>query len=195
MPRPTAQVRLARAEWSRATDESDPALWSAAAEAWHDLHEPYPEAYARWREAEAGFHARLSRSEATVPLREARRLAETIGATALAAEIEALARRARVELDVAAETDAGAAPAGARVEIRDERAARIAGLGLSTRELEVLGLVAEGRTNRQIADELFITEKTAGHHVSNILGKLGVGSRTEAAAVAVRLGLDRVGAV
>ena len=51
----------------------------------------------------------------------------------------------------------------------------------------MLGLVAQGRTNRQIADELFISENTAGVHVSNILGKLGVASRTEAAAVAVRL--------
>jgi DNA-binding NarL/FixJ family response regulator len=53
----------------------------------------------------------------------------------------------------------------------------------------VLGLVALGRTNRQIADELFITENTAGVHVSNILGKLGVPSRGEAAAVAYRSGL------
>ena len=59
--------------------------------------------------------------------------------------------------------------------------------GLTRREREVLALVATGRTNRQIADELFISENTAGVHVSNILGKLGVASRTEAAAVAVRL--------
>jgi DNA-binding CsgD family transcriptional regulator len=47
-------------------------------------------------------------------------------------------------------------------------------------------------TNRLIADSLFISGNTAGVHVSNILGKLGVGSRTKAAAVAVRLGLDQV---
>jgi DNA-binding NarL/FixJ family response regulator len=62
-------------------------------------------------------------------------------------------------------------------------------LGLSERELEVLALVARGRTNRQIADELFITEKTAGHHVSNILAKLDVANRLEAAAIAHRAGL------
>ena len=62
--------------------------------------------------------------------------------------------------------------------------------GLTAREREVLALVAEGYTNRRIADELFISESTAGVHVSNILGKLGVDSRTEAAAIAVRLGLD-----
>jgi DNA-binding NarL/FixJ family response regulator len=62
--------------------------------------------------------------------------------------------------------------------------------GLTTREREVLALVAEGYTNRRIADTLFISESTAGVHVSHILGKLGVETRTEAAAIAVRLGLD-----
>jgi DNA-binding NarL/FixJ family response regulator len=62
-------------------------------------------------------------------------------------------------------------------------------LGLTAREREVLALVAAGRTNRQIGEELFISEKTAGVHVSNILGKLGVAGRGEAAAVAHQLGL------
>jgi DNA-binding NarL/FixJ family response regulator len=61
--------------------------------------------------------------------------------------------------------------------------------GLTPREREVLALVADGRTNRQIAERLFISDSTAGVHVSNILGKLGVGTRTEAATVAARLGL------
>ena len=55
----------------------------------------------------------------------------------------------------------------------------------------MLALVADGRTNRQIADELFISEKTASVHVSNILAKLGVANRAEAAAVAHRVGLAR----
>ncbi|TCC53819.1 helix-turn-helix transcriptional regulator [Kribbella capetownensis] len=66
------------------------------------------------------------------------------------------------------------------------------GLGsgaLTARETEVLKLVADGRTNRQLARELYISEKTVSVHVSNILGKLGVRSRTEAAAVARRDGL------
>ena len=66
--------------------------------------------------------------------------------------------------------------------------------GLTSREREVLALVAEGYTNKRIAETLFISESTAGVHVSNILGKLGVATRTEAAAVAVRLGLDRAAA-
>jgi DNA-binding CsgD family transcriptional regulator len=62
-------------------------------------------------------------------------------------------------------------------------------LGLTDREYEVLRLVAAGRSNREIASELFISPKTASVHVSNILAKLGVGSRTEAAAKAHALGV------
>jgi DNA-binding CsgD family transcriptional regulator/tetratricopeptide (TPR) repeat protein len=61
--------------------------------------------------------------------------------------------------------------------------------GLSPREREVLGLISEGRTNREIGDRLFISQKTVGVHVGNILAKLGVSGRVEAAAVAIRLGL------
>ena len=60
--------------------------------------------------------------------------------------------------------------------------------GLTQREHDVLGLVRAGRTNRQIAAELFITPKTAGLHVSHILAKLSVTTRGEAAALAHRLG-------
>jgi DNA-binding NarL/FixJ family response regulator len=67
----------------------------------------------------------------------------------------------------------------------------VASLGLTRREAEVLALLAEGRTNRQIGQALFITEKTASLHVSHILAKLGVAGRGEAAAVAHRLGLDQ----
>ena len=61
--------------------------------------------------------------------------------------------------------------------------------GLTAREFEVLRLVAAGRSNREIATELFISAKTASVHVSNILGKLGVATRGEAAATAHRLHL------
>ena len=62
-------------------------------------------------------------------------------------------------------------------------------LGLTSREAEVLALVATGQTNRQIGEQLFVSEKTASVHVSNILRKLGVTSRVDAAAVAQRLGV------
>jgi len=65
--------------------------------------------------------------------------------------------------------------------------------GLSRRELEVLGLIAQGRTNREIGDRLFISQKTVGVHVGNILAKLGVSGRVEAASVAIRLGLEGTG--
>jgi DNA-binding CsgD family transcriptional regulator len=61
--------------------------------------------------------------------------------------------------------------------------------GLTARELEVLRLVADGRSNGQIAESLFISRKTASVHVSNILAKLGVSTRVEAAALAHRRGL------
>jgi DNA-binding NarL/FixJ family response regulator len=64
-------------------------------------------------------------------------------------------------------------------------------LGLTPREREVLVLVADGRSNRQIAQELFISHKTASVHVSNILAKLGVANRAEAAVAAHRLGLTQ----
>jgi DNA-binding NarL/FixJ family response regulator len=62
----------------------------------------------------------------------------------------------------------------------------LAALGLTAREAEVLALVAEGRTNREIATELYISAKTASVHVSNILAKLNVKTRTQAAALAHR---------
>ncbi len=61
--------------------------------------------------------------------------------------------------------------------------------GLSVREREVLKLIAQGRTNPEIGERLFITRKTVGVHVGNILAKLGVSGRVEAAGVAIRLGL------
>ena len=96
-------------------------------------------------------------------------------------EIGALARRARIALE-----PAGGAPAAPEPDEDETPAAR---LGLTPRELEVLLLVAAGRTNREIGGELFMSEKTASVHVSRILAKLGVGGRVEAAAVAHRLGL------
>jgi len=97
-------------------------------------------------------------------------------------EIDELARRSRIDLGVDAVAPQGpSAGAGAPVLI---------GSGLTKREREVLLLLAEGRTNREIGEQLFITEKTAGVHVSNILGKLGAARRTEAVAIARKAGLD-----
>jgi DNA-binding CsgD family transcriptional regulator len=114
-----------------------------------------------------------------------------LGAGPLRGEVERLARLGRV--DLGRDATAAAGPQGAAPEGDGQAAAAGqrpgAELGLTPRELEVLALVAEGRSNRQVADALFISAKTASVHVSNILAKLGVGSRVEAAAVAHRLGL------
>jgi len=119
-------------------------------------------------------------------LRRAAALAEQLGAGPLRDDITLLARRARVWLGPGEGAQARASatgPAG-----RDSRPERER-LGLTAREFEVLRLVAAGRSNPEIASELFISAKTASVHVSNILGKLGVASRGEAAATAHRLGL------
>ena len=107
-------------------------------------------------------------------LRAAHEIASKLGAAPLRTQLDVLARKLRVRLTGQAATDGSHTSAA---------------FGLTPRELEVLSLVAVGRTNRQISEELFISESTAGVHVSNILGKLGVSSRTEAANVALTQGL------
>jgi DNA-binding CsgD family transcriptional regulator len=160
------------AEAARVTGTLDRGLWDTAAEAWAGLRQPYLEARSLLGASLAAVAAG-ERDAAATSLMRAARLAESLRATPLAAEINALARRARISLG----------GAGEPVEADGRR------LGLTAREAEVLRLVADGRTNREIADELFISAKTASVHVSNILAKLGVSSRGEAAAAAHRLHL------
>jgi DNA-binding CsgD family transcriptional regulator len=163
--RPQLALRLAfEAEAGRAGGSTGQAEWDEVAAAWDDLRQPHPLAYALWR---AG-NSSADRDEAAVRLRRAAELAGGLGARPLREWIEASARRARVPL--------GGLPGGHS-------------LGLTPRELEVLRLVTDGRSNREIAGELFISAKTASVHVSNILAKLEVTSRGEAAATAHRLGL------
>jgi DNA-binding CsgD family transcriptional regulator/tetratricopeptide (TPR) repeat protein len=161
------------AELSRAEGAPDASAWAAAAERFAALDMPFEVAYARWRQAEA--LAPRDRSAASEPLREAARLAGELEAALLAGEIEGLARRARIALADAPEPPA----AGSDLDA----------LGLTDRERAVLELVAEGRTNREIGEALFMAEKTASVHVSRILAKLGVRSRVEAATAAHRLGV------
>ncbi len=73
-------------------------------------------------------------------------------------------------------------PLGARVRSRTDATAAVT--GLTTREAEVLDLIRQGHTNAQIGRQLFIAAKTAEHHVGRVLTKLGVRTRTEAAALA-----------
>jgi DNA-binding NarL/FixJ family response regulator len=90
----------------------------------------------------------------------------------------------RLELDCARTlfTQLNAEACLARIAVQTTRSARQSVGPLSDRETQVLRLLAAGKTNRGIAEELFISEKTVARHVSNIFGKLGVSTRTEAAA-------------
>lgn len=158
---------------ARAEGRAEPDLWVRAAEEWRPLGRLPRLAELLYRAADASLSAGAPASSAARTLREAHALATGIGYAVLKDAVEALARRARIDLGPA--TERTLAPA--------EK------LGLTPRETEVLALVSQGRTNRQIAGELFISAKTASVHVSNILTKLGVSNRGEAAAVARRLGL------
>jgi DNA-binding CsgD family transcriptional regulator len=174
-----ADAALCAAEVARARGHAAVARWSAAvsaAEAWGHIGRS---AYARWRRAEALLE-HGERDQAMVDLSEAAREAARMAAGSehkpLTREIQGLARRARVPL-----TGPNTA------------AATVPELGLTPRETEVLGLIADGLTNRQIAGSLYISEKTAEHHVSHILSKLGVPTRAAAGSVAHRAGIRQEG--
>jgi DNA-binding CsgD family transcriptional regulator/tetratricopeptide (TPR) repeat protein len=177
LPELAAWHALGLAERTRQQGRPDPAAWAAAAAAWERLGQPYRVAYAGFRQTEA-LLAAGDRDPAAQVLGRAAAITGRLGARLLDGEVKALARRARLDLAPHATAAAASPPAPA------------AQLGLTPREVEVLALVAAGRSNRQIAQALFISPKTAGVHVSNILAKLGVAGRVEAAAVAHRLGLD-----
>jgi DNA-binding CsgD family transcriptional regulator/tetratricopeptide (TPR) repeat protein len=168
-----ATVPARRATWdaerTRLAGASDPAAWRAAAKTWEDLGCPHRAGYAWWRHAEAQLTAGQPAAAAAASLRAA--AAASVGHAPLLAQVRRLAERARIPLD--APTAAGTP----------------APYGLTGRELAVLRLVAAGRSNAQIGAELFISPRTAGVHVTNILRKLGVTNRVQAAALAERAGL------
>jgi DNA-binding CsgD family transcriptional regulator/tetratricopeptide (TPR) repeat protein len=169
-----ALLLSARAEAGRAGGRPDPKAYERAAAAWEDIGRPEPAARMRWREAEAQIAAG-DRDAAAESLNAAHETAARLGAGWLLGEIDGLAARARLVLE-------GAATSAAAVDGDEDDD----GFGLTSRERQVLALVAEGATNREIGAQLFMAEKTASVHVSRILSKLNVRSRTEAAAVAHR---------
>ena len=171
-PELQAQQALGDAELSRLDSEPRPALWRPVVAAWDDLGYPYFAAYARWRLVEAILARGGDRREAAALLGQARRALADLAALPLLNEVDALARRARLTL------------AEVPLEPATERP-----FGLTERELTVLERVAAGRTNRQIADELFLSTRTVDMHVRNILPKLGAANRVEAAAAAHHAGL------
>ncbi|MPZ84871.1 MAG: AAA family ATPase [Actinophytocola sp.] len=152
-----------------AVSDPAPAAWDRAAEAWAELGEPYPRAQALLAAASAAIETG-DHDTAAVRLRTAAAHADRLSATPLRAEIDRLAKALRLSL-----TKPEGRPDGRH--------------GLTDRELEVLRLLAEGHTNRQIAAELYISAKTVSTHVSNILTKLAVPGRVQAATAAHRLNL------
>jgi DNA-binding CsgD family transcriptional regulator len=163
---------LALAEHDRGQGLAEVARWAKTAQRFSELSVPWFAAYARYRLAEAR-HAKGDVDGAAADAAAAINAAHALGAAPLEALVDGFARAARLRIDpdpVARSRD-GSDP-----------------WGLSAREREVLALLALGRTNREIAEALFITEKTASVHVSHILDKLGVSSRVEAALIAARAG-------
>jgi len=158
----------AEAEYCRASGDNDPQAWQAVLDAFGPAY-TYETARTQWRLAEALAQAGR-RDEAAEQWRRAAHTADKLGARPLRRALDDLARRARI---------------GAAQEHGDGEVLA----ALTSREREVLRLIAAGRSNREIASVLFIAPKTASVHVSNILGKLGAASRTEAAAIAYREGL------
>jgi DNA-binding CsgD family transcriptional regulator len=174
----------ARAELTRLTG-GDPAAWDEVVDAFgyeSDGACPtrYRQAYARLRRAEARLataptpQTTASRAALTAAvtedLRPALGAARRLAAKPLEAAVRAMAARAGVGLDAVA-------PRPAAPDV------------LTPRERSVLGLVAGGRTNRQVGAELFISEKTVSVHLSRVMAKLGASSRTEAVSIAYARGL------
>ncbi|HEU4673495.1 MAG TPA: AAA family ATPase [Candidatus Limnocylindrales bacterium] len=181
-----AEAFLAERRRDTQGDRRDPAAtWRQAIETWDSIGAVVDAAEARYHAAEALLRERRERPLAEELLREANATASARQAAPLVEAIRRLARQARVELEPSTPTrpSSEAAP-----ETRGSTPA-YPGPALSERELEVLALVADGRSNGEIAETLFITRKTASVHVSHILDKLGVSSRVEAAIVGARLGI------
>jgi DNA-binding CsgD family transcriptional regulator/tetratricopeptide (TPR) repeat protein len=164
----------ARAEVERVQGRTSPVRWRGASEGWARLRRPYAEAYARFRlgeallrstDPDAGIHAREA-------LGQALRLTMDLGARPLREAVETVLAQAGID------------PASLPSVTRD-----LDRMALTTRERDVLRRLTAGRSNKEIGTDLGISEKTAEIHVSNVLRKLGVTNRVEAATKGVELGL------
>jgi DNA-binding CsgD family transcriptional regulator len=174
-PDAAALIGLCWAEVGRIRGEPDADRWESSADDWTKLEMPWPLAYVRWRQAETLLARRPSadqRRSGAAALAEAYAIATRLGAEPLRKEVAALAHRSRLSSLV---TPAPPSSPDA----------------LTTRERDVLDLLCAGATNRRIAQQLFISEKTVSIHVSRILAKLNASNRAEAAAVARRRQLVR----
>ena len=168
----------AMAELSRAQLADDPHLWQDAAQRWERLEHPRETAYCKLQLAHALLAQPGQTRRAAEALQGCHRTSVELGARPLAEAAEALARRARIRLDD---------PDSPTTKIAT--APRTPDFGLTPRERDVLRALTNGDTNREIAAQLYLSPRTVGVHVSNVLAKLGVATRGQAAALATRLGL------
>lgn len=167
-----AERLTALAEAGRAAGDDDPDRWTPAVSLWREAERPHDEAWCLIRQAQA-YVDRRDRAAATDAVARGREIATGLPAAPLVALADALIRRARLVLPDAAVYEAP--PVGVA-----------ATHGLTAREIDVLDLLGDGSTNREIAQRLFISERTVGVHVTNLLRKLGAANRTQAAAFAAR---------
>lgn len=179
---PHAELLTARAGIASAQGEASSPLWAVAADAWAALGFPWWENSCRLSYAEALLRSRGARGKASEVVRDARQAARKLGAEGLLAAADRLAASAGLVL---ADPTEGA---GTGSTTPSEAGSPLS--TLTAREREVVALLVEGRSNREIARRLFISEKTASVHVSNILAKLGVSSRLQAATLVRDLGRD-----
>jgi DNA-binding CsgD family transcriptional regulator/tetratricopeptide (TPR) repeat protein len=206
-------LATARGHAARVRGRTQPETWSQLAEDWAKVPVPYQVAKARWWQAQAALPTRSRRQEARRALQEAWSIARSLSAAPLQRALLDISIRGRITLPDAnvvaipieperelVAVGPGPGPAAADPQAPDFGSrfgsAAPSGLspaesrfGLSPRENGVLLVLAEGRTNREIAERLFISERTVAVHVRRILAKLGVSGRTEAAGLAIRLGL------
>lgn len=197
-------LAMARAHADRLRGRDSAQAWAELAEAWSRIPVPYQVAKARWWQSAALLGARDHRPQARDALSESWRIATELPARPLREALIELADRGRIPLpeDVAAAAPLPTAlpmvavgpgratlPAIAELLRREKPPVTGDRFGLSPRENAVLAVLAEGRTNREIAARLFISERTVAVHVRKILSKLGVAGRVEAAGLAIRLGL------
>ncbi len=200
-----ANIATAQAYYRRLDGSDSPEAWDRVARMWAELGAVYQVAKARWRQAEAilaSTEAREGRRLARRSLAEALEIAERLDARPLRRELLELAARAMIAVETQTEPADEDGRQYVAIQIHGNGDADAIGdaftaevptkkdpFALSSREREVLALVAQGRTNREIGERLYISQKTVGVHVGNILAKLGASGRVEAAMVAVRLGL------
>lgn len=180
LPLAAALLSMCEAEHARIGRADTAALWAAAANANDELGRRHAQAYCLLRQAAVELRHR-ARVPAADLLARALEISDNLGAAPLAADIAALARAGNLSLEPV--NASGPERSGKPVR-RDDA------FGLTERERQVLRLLAGGATNRLIARNLYISERTASVHVSNILRKFGVSNRTEAAQFAVQHRLD-----